>query len=331
MTATLKIIAERAGLSQSTVSQILNRKSNDFSSEQTRQRVFQLAHELGYKQKFGHKLLRGDKTQTVGIMLGIHRDSLEEHIQSLIIRLLDRLENQGYGAYLVTLSDSEEKNLSSIRELIGRGVESFIFLGQPIGSEALEKLIIGQNRTLIGYGSCFSRRILSSSSRSAAEIIQFFLASGHSNFRFFIGYPPYGNRLDGLREVFPGTDDKELLTRYWVDLGPLGDHDDIDSFAEIGYRTTKQAFERDPMIDACIYLSDYFAVGGLRYLMGSGKKIGSDVLVAGFNNIHAIRNFPLPVSSAEHDIQAITEALIGEMTQTGAIERIIPTRTIIRK
>lgn len=58
MAGMLKIIAERAGLSQSTVSQILNRKANDFSSEETRQRVFALASELGYKQNFGHKLLR---------------------------------------------------------------------------------------------------------------------------------------------------------------------------------------------------------------------------------------------------------------------------------
>lgn len=47
MAGMLKIIAERAGLSQSTVSQILNRKANDFSSEETRQRVFALASELG--------------------------------------------------------------------------------------------------------------------------------------------------------------------------------------------------------------------------------------------------------------------------------------------
>ena len=77
MAGMLKIIAERAGLSQSTVSQILNRKANDFSSEETRQRVFALASELGYKQNFGHKLLRGDKTRTVGVLLGMHRITLE--------------------------------------------------------------------------------------------------------------------------------------------------------------------------------------------------------------------------------------------------------------
>ena len=331
MAATLKIIAERAGLSQSTVSQILNRKSNDFSSEQTRQRVFQLAHELGYKQNFGHKLLRGDKTHTAAILLGMHRITLEEHIQALIIRLLDQLESKGYGAYLVTLADTPEKNLETVNEMITRGVDSFIFIGDPVGSAALEKTIADQNRTLIGYSTSFSRNLKADTSGSTAEIIRFFLAEGHRNFRFFHGTPAHLDRVKGFCKAFPGKTEKGLQKKYLVDLGPLAEHNDIDTFAELGFQATKRAFELDPSIDACFYLSDYFAVGGLRYLMGSGKKIGSDVLVAGFNNIHAIRNFPLPVSSAEHDIQSIAEALIVEMTQTGARERIIPTRTIIRK
>ncbi|MBO4647694.1 MAG: LacI family DNA-binding transcriptional regulator [Lentisphaeria bacterium] len=331
MAGTLKIIAERAGLSQSTVSQILNRRSNDFSSEKTRQRVFSLAHELGYKQQFGHKLLRGDKTQTVAILLSQHRVSLEEHIQALILRLLDQLESRDYGAYLVTLSHSEEKNLDSIRELIGRGVESFIFLGHPVGAAALEKYISEADRTLVGDGNFCSRKVIIDTSGSTAEMIRFFLARGHRNFRIFLGDRPHAGRVDGLRKVFPGLTAEELLQKYRISLGPLGDHDDIDTFAETGYQVTKQTFEQDPSIDGCIYLSDYFAVGGLRYLMETGRQIGKEVLVAGFNNIHAIRNFPLPVTSAEHDVPRIAEALIEEMTQKGPVERIIPTRTIIRE
>ena len=332
MAATLKIIAERAGLSQSTVSQILNRKSNDFSSEQTRQRVFQLAHELGYKQKFGHKLLRGDKTHTAVILLGMHRIALEEHIQALIMRLLDQLESKGYGAYLVTLDDSEEQNLETLRELTGRGADSFIFLGAPFGVSLLEQYILEQKRTFIGYGAGFSRSIQVDISGSTAEIIRYFLDCGRSNFRIFLGNSPQHDlRMKGLRDVFPDCSDRELLDRYWVNLGFLGEHDDIDTFAHIGYEVTKQAFERDPDIDACFYLSDYFAVGGLRYLMETGRQAGKDVLVAGFNNIHAVRTYPLPVSSGEHDIPQVADALIAEMEQEAPVHRIIPSRTIIRK
>ena len=331
MAGTLKIIAERAGLSQSTVSQILNRRSNDFSSEKTRQRVFRLAHELGYKQQFGHKLLRGDKTQTVAIMLSQRRVSLEEHTQTLILRLLDQLESQGYGSYLVTMSGSAEKNLETVNGLIGRGVDSFIVIGTPVGTPALEQAILDQNRTVVAYGPGFSRRIRIDTSESTAEIIRFFLAQGHRNFRFFLNTAAHSDRVKGLCKVFPHLSKKRLLQKYQVDLGSLGAVDNIDTFAEIGYQATKQAFEFDPSIDACFYLSDYFAVGGLRYLVEAGRKIGTEVLVAGFNNTHAIRNFPLPVSSAAHDIPLLAAALIEEMTGTGPIERVIPTKTVIRK
>ena len=259
MAATLKIIAERAGLSQSTVSQILNRRSNNYSSEKNRQRVFQLAHELGYKQNFGHKLLRGDKTHTAAILLGMHRITLEEHIQALIIRLLDQLEGKGYGAYLVTLADTAEKNLETVNELITRGVDSFIFIGDPAGSAVLEKTIAEQKRTLIGYSTAFSRNLKADTSRSTAEIIRFFLESGHRNFRFFHGTPAHSDRVKGLCEAFPGQNEQKLLKKYLVDLGLLAEHNDIDTFAELGYQATKRAFELDPSIDGCFYLSDYFA------------------------------------------------------------------------
>lgn len=331
MAVTLKIIAERAGLSQSTVSQILNRKANDFSSEKTRQMVFQLANDLGYKQKFGHKLLRGDKTRTVAILLGMNRVALEEQIQTLILKLLDRLENRNYSAYLVTLSSSAEKNIETVRELIGRGAESFIFLGCPVGAEELERFILGEKRSLIGYDCGSFRKIAVGSSDSVAEILRFFIDSGHENFRFFLGSSPLGERLAGLCKVFPQTPIEELLKKYMVDLGDLEDHNDIDSFTKLGYESTRQAFETDPSINGCFYLSDYFAMGGIRYLIETNRKIGSDVLVAGFNNIYAVRSFPLPISSVAHDIPALADALIENMGGREAFEQSIPTHTIIRK
>ena len=334
MAATLKMIAERAGLSQSTVSQILNRRSNDFSSEKTRELVFRLAREMGYKQKFGHKLLRGDKTRTVAILLGMHRLTLEEHIQALVLDLLTLLEHEGWGSYLVTLEKKAEENAELVRDLLERGTESFIFLGDPAGAAELERIVSERNRTFIGYASALSRNVLSDSSGSTAEILRYFLAQGHRNFRCFFGKPSHPKRLEGLRRVFPGLTFEELEKRYLHPLecgDDLGETDDIDTFARMGYRATQRAFEEDPRIDACFYLSDYFAVGGLRYLAETGRKIGTDVLAAGFNDIHAVRNYPFPVSSAAHDIPLIASALIEEMTKTGPLTRLVPTRAVIRK
>lgn len=53
---------------------------------------FSIARELGYKQKFGHKLLRGEKTKTVAIVLSMQRLILEEQNQRLVLLLLDKFE-----------------------------------------------------------------------------------------------------------------------------------------------------------------------------------------------------------------------------------------------
>ena len=83
MAATLKTISERVGISQAAVSMILNRSSKDISSQATRDKVFAIAKELNYKQKFGHKLLRGDKTHAAVILISIKRLLMEEPIQQL--------------------------------------------------------------------------------------------------------------------------------------------------------------------------------------------------------------------------------------------------------
>ena len=333
MAATLKIIAERAGLAQSTVSQILNRRAHDFSSEEKRQLVFRLAHELGYKQKFGHKLLRGDKTQTVGLLLSTHRSSLEEYMQALILRLLDELEQKGYGSYFVTLSDREENNLRIVRDLFSRGADCFIMLGAPVGYEEIEAEIRNNGRNMIAFNHVSPRRVEEDHSRSCGDILRFFLDEGRTNFRMLLGEPFCfeDERLRSLKRIFPDTSEEELLKRCCVSLGYLGEHDDIDLFARIGYEKTREVMEQDPAVSALFYLSDYFAVGGVKYLTDTGRKVGSDVLVAGFNNIHAVRTHCLPITSAEHALTEIADAMVEEMDRSGDMIRTVYSKAVIRK
>ena len=63
-------------------------------------------------------------------------------------------------------------------------------------------------------------------------------------------------------------------------------------------------------VSAIFYHSDYFAVGGIRCLFESGRVPGKDVLVAGVNDIYAIRNGIFPVSSIRHPLDEITNLLL---------------------
>lgn len=331
MAGTLKIVAERAGLSQSTVSQILNRRPNDFSSEETRQRVFAIASELGYKQNFGHKVLRGDKTHTVAILLGMHRLSLEEHIQELIIMLLDKFEQRNYASYLITLSETAAGNMRKIRDLISRGVDGFVAIGAPHGQHELEKEILKQGKTVIGYNTSMHRNVYQNVSTASEKIMRFFLAEGRANFKVLLGRDPEQERMQALYRVFPDLSHGTAKERYYVSLGDLGEHNDIDLFSRIGYEKTREVMAKDPSIQALYYLNDYFALGGVKYLFEHGYAVGKDVAVGGFNNINAVRNHVFPISSGKHNLEKISDILVGEADKTGHLNKMIEPEPIIRK
>ena len=139
------------------------------------------------------------------------------------------------------------------------------------------------------------------------------------------------SRIQALKNIFPNVSEKELTEKYCVSLGRLGEHDDIDLYARIGYEKTREVLEQDPSVSAFFYLSDYFAVGGVKYLTETGRKVGTDVLAAGFNNIHAVRTHCCPISSVEHALPEIADALVEEMGRTGEVGRMIFSKAVIRK
>ena len=109
--------------------------------QETRQRVRQIAKNLGYRTNFGYRLMQGQKTHTVAIMVGEAYVTSEEHYNELIVRLMNKFDRLDYSVYFKTFTYSAEANLEKVRELISRGVEHFVFLGDPVGYWDAEKEI----------------------------------------------------------------------------------------------------------------------------------------------------------------------------------------------
>lgn len=330
MAVTLKMISERVGLSQAAVSQILNRKPNDLSSEKTRRRVFAIAEELGYKQKFGHKLLRGDSTGTVALLMEMKRLSYEEHIQSLIMKLLSALEKSGRTSYFSGLDFDEKKNIQIVRNLAARGVEGFIVIGSATGEKKLEEEFLNLKKNFVGYTTGLSRNVTASCEHSIKEILDFFAAENRRNVKFLLGeYFENTSRFKALRAYFPQLSEEEVAERFCFRMSEKAA--DTDAMGEYGYKMTEALFQQDPSVDALFFLSDYFAMGGLRFLVESGRIPGKDVLVAGYNNIHAVRTSIFPVSTAEHPLDEIAESLLAVLNQDQPCQKVVYSKAIIRR
>ena len=71
--ATIKEIAERAGVSTTTVSNVIHGKTKRVSPS-TIQKIEQLIKELGYVQKMGLRVLSKEHSQLIAVVINYHND-----------------------------------------------------------------------------------------------------------------------------------------------------------------------------------------------------------------------------------------------------------------
>jgi LacI family transcriptional regulator len=323
MAPTLKIISERVGISQAAVSMILNRSSKDLSSQATREKVFAIAEELNYKQKFGHKILRGDKTRSVVIIISIRWLIMQESIQNLVLLLLDHFEKSAYTPSLVTIPGNDEGNLQMTRELIQRGTDHFVVIGCPSNFTEMEAEIKKSGRTVIGFNSLFKRNLNNDMPYEVRMTIRKFTDAGHHNFRIITKNNYSNQKINAVTEIFPELSREEVISKYIYSANFSEDVENIDQFAKYGYDATKNILENDPKVSALMYISDYHMIGGMRYLYKRGLHIGKDIILCGVGNIHSVRNSIFPLWSWQLDITQIAELLFKNCSGTEPFSQLV--------
>ncbi len=339
MIATIKEIAAEVGVSRQAVSAALNNKTNCRVSPEKREHILRVARENGYRTNFGYKLMQRQKTHTVALVVSMRQKESEEHMQKLVIRLLNCFNELGYSTYFNNAMTTDPKhNLLQIKDLITRGAEHFIFLGSPIGHEEIAEEIVRRNLTYIGFNSSFPRNLTSDSLTASVDILKYFQRQVGDDIRLVIQLDLTQEHIKGrarfqaLRQLFPNVGEQELFDRYVVLIPSLQwEEDDFsERMFRIGYEGTARAMQQPRPPRALFYVSDNYALGGAAYLHNHGFQVGRDVLLAGFNNVEAVRHHVLPITSAEHDKEKIIEILLRESRESTPFSQTIPLRVHFR-
>lgn len=341
MAIKIKDIAKAANVSVPAVSAVLNNRTNCRVSPVTREKILTFAKEMNYTPNFSGLLLSGKKTRTVALLISSVWQKSEDYMKDTIISLMSQFDQQGYACYLADITGDARSNYSKVLELISRGVHHFVFLGSPMGRDEIKELIKSREKSYIGYGGpgFLDRYVESDSASGVASIIKFFLSRGKTNFRMLINpflndSPETNNRICGLMSVFPEVDTQTLIKRYVIQMNRIDNtvENQLDVFVQTGYDMTAALLEEDPGIQAIFYLSDFFAIGGAKLLQERGLVIGKDILLAGFNETLAVKNYPYPISSVEHDIKQITGTIIREsLNENTPFTALIPPIVHIRE
>jgi len=133
---TLKDVAQDAGVSVKTVSNVVN--NWPYVSDELRQKVLETIDRLGYRPSRVAQSLVTGKTKTIGIVL----PDISNPFFGMAIRGYEDIFSQaGYNLFLCNTDENSEKETNTLETLLGRGVDAIMLWGSQTCGEDLYNLV----------------------------------------------------------------------------------------------------------------------------------------------------------------------------------------------
>lgn len=338
--ATLKSIAELAGVSIASVSRVLNQDETFSISEETKLKILQAAEALQYKGN-ATSLNRGgtgDKGKIALVMLYSEFDEItDSYYLTIRVNAKEEAAANGYRVkeFFFPLGEELLMNLADYAGLIVVGHTGAWFNEEDFRAAAIASGIPVTMADFNPKDSAFEFDCVVNDFKGIMEkALGHFLDQGYET----IGY--IGSK--GL----PVKDKVILDSRYiyfkYI-LEPMGlyreDYVFLDSFsiAESGYRLAKQAIMEKKLPRALFVENDSMAIGCLRAMKECGVQIPSEVAVISCNDIPN-GEFLTPSLSSVHlysDLIGIMSArMLAERIETKreqGVKVITPNKLVIRQ
>lgn len=121
---TLALIAKACGYSVSTVSAVLNQRSDCWASESTREEVHQVAKDLGYRPNLVARSLQGGRTFTLGLLTA----ALNVEISTRKVQAFEAMARQAGYITMMTFSPNNDPKVEDrlVAKLLDHNVDGLV-------------------------------------------------------------------------------------------------------------------------------------------------------------------------------------------------------------
>lgn len=217
MTATLLDVARRAGVSEATVSRVINRRRH--VAAQTRTRVERAALELDYVPNHAARDLSTARTATVALL--VHHAQYPAHGEGTFTsRIVDgvsrALRRAGYDLLYAPVDDAEVRHLARHRATRSGRSDGIIVLGPAFPRAALHALrATGRPMVVIDNRLRGTDGVLADNRAPMAALARHLVERhGARRITCFAGparWPSTAERVAGVRDAIAGTAELEVL------------------------------------------------------------------------------------------------------------------------
>lgn len=286
-TSTMKDVAKRAGVSQATVSYVINNTVGENIPAETRERVLAAVRELGYRPNNAARNMRTQRSNLVGFVTDTIATT--PFAGAVIKGAQDVCREHGKLLLLVDTEGDLEVENAAIETMLEHRVEGIIYATMYHREVAVPANLRETQAVLL---DCFSadRSIASvvpdevGGGRLATELL---LSKGHRRIGFLNNSDPIPatrGRLAGYRQA---------LAAHGVDFDPALVGENL-SDSRGGYAAALQVMAQAQPPTALFCFNDRMAMGAYDALRKLNLAIPKDVAVIGFDNQEVISDALYP-------------------------------------
>lgn len=296
--ATMRQVAERAGVSAMTVSKALGGKPG--VSEETRKRILAIASELRYTPNMLATSFRTNHTNTIGIVMS---PNLEEVFAMLFRGMEAAASELGFSTLVATSGEELPRMEEVVRLLVGRRVDGLLLTSPQLFTDKERRII---EKTGVPYVLA----VRSCDDTSVSSVVNNNYMGGYGMVDYLAGS---GSRRFLLLALTRQRCSSQERLRGWLDA--LRDHGlkaepELVEYAEPTVESGRELMRRHLgrkrlKFDTVVCGSDLIALGAMTALLEAGVSIPGQVRVSGYDGIPLSAHLRIPLTTVQQPLYEI--------------------------
>jgi len=321
--ATLEEVARAAGVSRTTVSRVIN--GSPKVSSQAKRAVEDAVSRLGYAPNRAARSLVTRRTDSIGLVLAESEQRVfgEPFFASLVRGVSHELSKTD--VQLVLLLTRSERERARVQRFLSTHLDGVLLVSAHALDPLLDELTAsGMPAVLAGRppGSMSLPYVDADNLGGGRSAVEHLVARGRTRIATITGTLDMSvgrDRLAGYRE---GLEAAGLALDERLEA--VGDFSRAS-----GERGTRELLAQRPDLDAIFAASDLMAVGAIRALEETGRRVPGDVSVVGFDDSVVAESARPTLTSVHQPVEEIGQRLVMLLRDVIAGDRAIPSVTTL--
>lgn len=277
MAVTIKDIAKRVGVSHTTVSRAL--LGNSLISDETSERIRQIATEMGYQPSAAARSLKTNRSQVLGVIVS----SLDDPFFSEILQGIEEsAQESGFSLFIAASQRDPNRERKIVQAMMEHRVDGVIICSTSFGTvQGRQLLEHGFPTVVVNNQSAenFRYSIYHDDVDGCRQVTRHLINLGHRHIAYL------GNALSGRTTLDRLSGYRQEMESARLPIPSEYLHQVEGGNPEHGVAGVEHFLSLPIRPSAIVCFNDLIATGMLKGLRAAGLDVPTDISVTGFDNI----------------------------------------------